>query len=510
MVFALLKAEAYVRILYEDEKIQILSLEAFRDRRANKWANNGIPEWDSFRVVYDGHFLLSETPIDPGAKTAEVESSDHRAGLLALAGYLNLSGAEQLQDVPLAEKIEDALKAHPGESVPIPGQYEDGLIAVFAHAKHRNAPPVQTFFNNGRETSFPESLDGYLSKRDSQKTIWENYYVIYNDIGRGVPFFSVFPNPKVVEDISSEEDENTETVSVKEREGAFDRSLEPVSSGDAFVDVDQKSATEVLVKQKTDSSEDRAYRKFFLKVVGKTFRVTMVLMTAVLLTSWGEAFVSSVEGAFSKMISKPEAHEMRVGPQSAAPQPQFIIPENAPRAFVDTKKTPLISFDRSPAEKNRVMGRVGVHSSVKIIERKGSWVLVSQKSGKRGWVSSRHLREGQGGRMTVARSAPLLERRPAVRMANLPKGAELVVLGFEGKWVRVMSVENPGLPVWVSREYVSESRSDKPANDAMKTSMAQNEAIPFPTLSAEAVYDGVQEVLGLMGRPLPVLGEIAQ
>lgn len=529
LVFALLHTEAYVKLIFDDEKIQFLSLEDFRDRRVH----GRIPPWDSFRVVYNDHFLLSETPIDTGAETVAVESSDHRASLRALAGFLNLSVAEADGDGPLAEIIEKALKSNPGKALQIPGQYEDGLIAVFAHAKQRNLPPIHAFFNDGRMTSFPESLDGYLYKRHGMSAPWENYYVTYNDVGLGMPFFSVMPNthsseivPTVegVRDVRADEESRSlekseaapdvaaelEAVSVQEGERGADTSLEPASNGGGSVNSDPTLASDALAQHEVVSSEDRAYRHFILKTVGKLVRATMVFITAILLTSWGGAFVSSIEGTFSKIIGNPQAHEITPGPQSAVSQPGLILSENGPHAFVNTKNSPLISYDRSPAEKPRVVGRVSVHSSVKIIERKGSWVLVSPVSGAKGWVNSRSLEKGRGGRVTIARSTSLLETRPAVRMKNLSKGAELVVLReTQGKWVRVVPVNGPKIPVWVSREYVS-PLPGTPDRGLMKTSMAFNDAPNPPSFPQEPIRPDVQEVLGLLGRPLPVLGKMAR
>jgi hypothetical protein len=68
-----------------------------------------------------------------------------------------------------------------------------------------------------------------------------------------------------------------------------------------------------------------------------------------------------MEQVFSQAFEKTEAVQSYVtSGKGGAQGVDSKIPENAPRAFVSTKQTPLMSFDRSPSEKNRVVERVGV------------------------------------------------------------------------------------------------------------------------------------------------------
>jgi hypothetical protein len=496
-------SRSHVQLTYENGKMGILPLKEFWSRRER----GNIPGWDSLRVVHQlDHFVVSETPVNLGEKTAEVTSSDHRDSLLALAGYLKLSVPDGAGDVTLAEKISEALMAQSEASVQIPGQYEDGLIAVLAHAKDRNGQLVSVFFNNGRENSFPETLETFLHKKNAASSVaWDNYYVTFT--GQDTRSFTVFPNPQGMgDDTSAEEDLDSELVEdtlprgEAKAEVTADTPENPVVMTDVAVQTAQESVP----------SGERSYRRFIRRVVGNSIQVTMIFLTSILLTSWGDAFVSSVEGAMSRIIVQPEVHDVRLSPESIVPQPRLAIPDTAPRAFVNTKTTPLISFDHNPSAKNRVVGRLGVRSQVKVVERKGSWVFVSEASGTRGWINSRFLQKGEGGRMTVLRNVRVRERAPALRKANLPKGDPLAVLMYQGKWAQVVPMNSPHAAVWVSREYVSEKGSVSPAKDAAKKSSGQNESQDVSSPSTRSAIGGVDGLLGLMGKTVPVLGEIAQ
>lgn len=262
----------------------------------------------------------------------------------------------------------------------------------------------------------------------------------------------------------------------------------------AVIDVSRDASHATEEKPSGGVAEEARWQEFnrtyILKPLLKIARVTMIVTGLFLIA--GDQSTHSLSRAISNSVTSMEVGNL--------PNSSLItsIPSNAPRAFVITKQTPLMSFDRSPSEKNRVVERVGARSSVKIVERKGNWVLVSTLSGKQGWVKARFLEKGTGERTRVVQGVALLEHTPPLRMANLPRGAALAVLETQGKWAKVVPVQNSASPVWVSQEYISNA----PPEQSSKV-----KAVP-PGVKVDSSRAGT--ILLPLGKPVPVLGQMAR
>ncbi|MBK8871426.1 MAG: hypothetical protein IPN19_10375 [Elusimicrobia bacterium] len=294
-----------------------------------------------------------------------------------------------------------------------------------------------------------------------------------------------------------------------ETRGNLEHSSEEPSSSFATAQVPQPSLRATIPQvsdQKGGDQDGNGIVNVIGRVIRRLFQFMVVLCASIILTSSNgkEAFISSVENGVRQTFNVALVSDVSFTSSILdAQRPVIEVPANSPRAFVNTKKTPLLSFDRNPSDIKQVIGRVGAHYSVKVVGRKGAWVLVSAGSGKRGWVNSRYVREASGGRMTVVRSVPLL-KTPVFRMPNLSRGAEVAVLMTQGKWVRVAPLDNPKTSVWVSAQYLSANPPVDVTDPAEKTGSHTE------TMTAmQPLADRVQGLLSSMGQPIPVLGDMA-
>jgi hypothetical protein len=477
--------EAYrnhVRLTHSNGKREILTVAGFRNRRkAGK-----IPDWKSFRVENNGVFLMYETP-EPDDARVDPMRRDHREVLVPLAGFLGLSVADGDSQDRLAELIETRLVGQ--TELEIPGEYEEALLFVLSKAKDRGHNRVFSHFWTGKKFG-PETLPGFLAMRHGSWIPWASYFVSFVDATRGLKYFNVFPKPNQTLEVGR----TNESISLEVEERSLlesDIASGPISEGTG-----------------ENARSGKAFQTFVKNLVGRVARTTAILFMAVLLTSWGGTVTSSLERAVSGLFSSPVS-SAEVSSETKSKISRVSVPDNAPRAFVSTKTSPLISFDGNPSAIVRSVGQLTAHSTVRILDRQGGWVQVQTQAGQKGWTNNRFLASGQDGHSRVLRNARLLDQKPAVRMANLPKGTELVVLGSRGKWVHVVPTDQSRKPVWVSRTYVSEKRAEEPAKSLSNSPSTQKTAETSPALPAESAFGGVEGVLVLMGKPIPVLGEIS-
>jgi hypothetical protein len=294
---------------------------------------------------------------------------------------------------------------------------------------------------------------------------------------------------------------------------------------------DERVAT---VAQKDGAAWKEFRRTWITGPVKKMTRITVFLIVAISLTSWGGNLMTGVDRTLNQIFNAAFSQELlrtgqvenvefrtsnglstestQANPMTTASSEdsgQGLPSSETKVSVVNTRVTGLISYENHPYDGVRFLGKVGP-SVVRVLHRDGGWVNVDA-NGRAGWIHRKHLFHLKGGKARVVNISSLFDARPfenAGKRGRFAKGAVLEVLEQKGGWAKVKALGVEASPVWVSGRFLKAVQSGQ-MDFSVKEEVTQVKDVPVPSaLGQPALETGplapllvpMGPVLGLLGR----------
>ena len=282
-----------------------------------------------------------------------------------------------------------------------------------------------------------------------------------------------------------------------------------------------RMAGELVIGATAAKNEDAAWKEFMrdwiTRPVVKVTRITVFLIAAISLTSWGGNLMMGVDRTLSQIFNRSafsqdlertghvESSDRKAGEVTG----QELPSSNTKVSVVATRMTGLMSYENHPYAGVRFLGKVEP-SVVRVLRRDGGWVNIDA-NGRAGWIYSKHLFHLKGGKARVVNTSSLFDARPfenVGKRGRFAKGAALEVLEEKGGWTKVKALGSEAAPVWVSGRFLKTVQAGQ-MDSSVKPEISQNRDVPMPSaLGQPSIEKGplapllvpMVPVLGLLGR----------
>ncbi|MBL8024612.1 MAG: hypothetical protein JNK54_10100 [Elusimicrobia bacterium] len=307
-------------------------------------------------------------------------------------------------------------------------------------------------------------------------------------------------------------------------------------NGDSFVvSSTPKTVAEddasTVVAQKDHEAWKEFRRTWITGPIQKLARMTVFLIAAISLTSWGGNLMMGIDRTLSQIFNRPAFGQER-GSRGHLENIEFwtsklfsvATPKGSPTtteagnvsgqklsssttkvSVVNTRETGLISYENHPYEGVRFLGKVEP-SVVRVLHRDGVWVNVNA-NGRAGWIHSKHLFNLKGGRARVVNTSSLFDVRPFVnggKRGRFAKEAALEVLEVERGWSKVRALGSEAAPVWVSGRFLKAVPAGQ-TDSSVKSEIPQTRGDTVPSVVVQPSI-GKGSLAPLLVPMVPLLG----